>query len=106
MDAAGREGLAARRDRSATFFLLLALPATAMGLALSVQISVLSWMLATRYGLDIHEIGVISSALGPRRADCAMQLMPLPRRAPGAACGTVSATGRTASGRRTRSATG
>lgn len=56
--------LAAQRDRTAAFYLLLSLPATAMGLALSVQISVLSWMLATRYGLEIDEIGLVWAA-GP-----------------------------------------
>jgi maltose/moltooligosaccharide transporter len=56
--------LAAQRDKSPAFFLLLSLPATAMGFALSVQISVLSWMLATRYGLKIDEIGLVWAA-GP-----------------------------------------
>ncbi len=56
--------LAAQRDRSPAFFLLLSLPATAMGFALSVQISVLSWLLATRYGLKIDEIGLVWAA-GP-----------------------------------------
>jgi len=44
-----------RLDNS--FFALLSLPATAMGFALSVQISALSWILSTKYGLDIHEVG-------------------------------------------------
>lgn len=35
-----------------------------MGFALSVQISVLSWMLSTRYGLAIEEIGLVWAA-GP-----------------------------------------
>ena len=35
-----------------------------MGFALSVQISVLSWILSTKYGLDIHEIGLVWAA-GP-----------------------------------------
>lgn len=52
------------RPRTAAFFMLLSLPATAMGLALSVQISAMSWILATRYGLDIHEIGLVWAA-GP-----------------------------------------
>lgn len=46
------------------FFALLSLPATAMGFALSVQISALSWILSTKYGLDIHEIGIVWAA-GP-----------------------------------------
>jgi maltose/moltooligosaccharide transporter len=47
-----------------TFYSLLALPATAMGFALSIQIAVLSWILNTQYGLDIHEIGIVWAA-GP-----------------------------------------
>ena len=46
-----------RLDNS--FFALLSLPATAMGFALSVQISALSWILSTKYGLAIHEIGFV-----------------------------------------------
>lgn len=46
------------------FFALLSLPATAMGFALSVQISALSWILSAKYGLDIHEIGIVWAA-GP-----------------------------------------
>jgi MFS family permease len=53
-----------QRARTRPFFLLMTLPATAMGLALSVQISALSWILATRYGLAIHEIGLVWAA-GP-----------------------------------------
>ncbi|MBS0396609.1 MAG: MFS transporter [Proteobacteria bacterium] len=43
---------------------LLTLPATAMGFALSVQISALSWILSTRYGLRLDEIGLVWAA-GP-----------------------------------------
>jgi len=46
------------------FYALLALPATAMGFALSIQIAALSWILSTQYGLDIHEIGIVWAA-GP-----------------------------------------
>jgi len=46
------------------FYLLLSLPSTAMGFALSVQISALSWLLSTQYGLDIHQIGIVWAA-GP-----------------------------------------
>jgi maltose/moltooligosaccharide transporter len=46
------------------FYGLLSLPATAMGFALSIQIAVLSWILNTKYGLDIHEIGIVWAA-GP-----------------------------------------
>src|SRR4030043_1949958 len=46
------------------FYALLSLPSTAMGFALSIQIAALSWILNTKYGLDIHEIGIVWSA-GP-----------------------------------------
>lgn len=46
------------------FYALLSLPATAMGFALSVQISALSWILFNKYGLDIHEVGIVWAA-GP-----------------------------------------
>lgn len=47
-----------------SFYVLLSLPATAMGFALSIQISALSWILSTQYKLDIHEIGIVWAA-GP-----------------------------------------
>lgn len=47
-----------------TFYVLLSLPATAMGFALSVQISALSWILSTKYELDIHDVGLVWAA-GP-----------------------------------------
>lgn len=47
-----------------SFFVLLTLPATAMGFALSVQISALSWILSTKYHLEIDEIGLVWAA-GP-----------------------------------------
>ena len=56
--------LAMQRRMSRTFLTLLTLPATAMGFALSVQISALSWILSTRYGLHIDEIGLVWAA-GP-----------------------------------------
>jgi MFS family permease len=56
--------LAMQRRLSTPFLVVLTLPATAMGFALSVQISVLSWILSTEYGLDIHEIGLVWAA-GP-----------------------------------------
>ncbi|MEJ2105085.1 MAG: MFS transporter, partial [Ignavibacteriaceae bacterium] len=49
---------------SNTFYALLALPATAMGFALSVQISALSWILSSKYGLEIHDVGLVWAA-GP-----------------------------------------
>jgi len=53
-----------QKNLSTTFFAILSLPATAMGFALSVQISALSWILASKYGLEIHEIGLVWAA-GP-----------------------------------------
>ena len=53
-----------QKKMSNAFFALLSLPSTAMGFALSVQISALSWILSTKYGLDIHEIGIVWAA-GP-----------------------------------------
>ncbi|WP_304130176.1 MFS transporter [Ignavibacterium album] len=47
-----------------TFYALLALPATAMGFALSIQISALSWILSSKYKLDIHDVGLVWAA-GP-----------------------------------------
>lgn len=41
------------------FYILLSMPATAMGFALCVQIAALSWILNSKYGLDIHEIGLV-----------------------------------------------
>lgn len=49
---------------SLPFLMLLSLPSTAMGFALAVQISALSWLLSTKYGLDIHDIGIVWAA-GP-----------------------------------------
>ena len=56
--------LAVQKRLSKRFYMLLSLPATAMGFALSVQISALSWILTTQYGLDIHEVGLVWAA-GP-----------------------------------------
>jgi len=53
-----------QRRLSNSFYALSSLPATAMGFALCIQISALSWLLSTKYGLDIHEIGVVWAA-GP-----------------------------------------
>jgi len=47
-----------------SFYALLALPATAMGFALSVQIAALSWLLTYQYGLEISDIGLVW-ATGP-----------------------------------------
>lgn len=53
-----------QKNLSKPFYMLLSLPSTAMGFALSVQISALSWLLSTEYGLDIHQIGIVWAA-GP-----------------------------------------
>ena len=42
-----------------TFYAMLALPATAVGFALSTQIAALSWILNKKYGLDIHEVAFV-----------------------------------------------
>ena len=56
--------LAIQKRLTNAFYVLLSLPATAMGFALSVQISALSWILSTKYGLAIEEVGLVWAA-GP-----------------------------------------
>ncbi len=56
--------LAMQQRLTRPFYALLSLPSTAMGFALSVQISALSWILTTKYGLDIHDVGLVWAA-GP-----------------------------------------
>ncbi|MCB0798513.1 MAG: MFS transporter, partial [Chitinophagales bacterium] len=56
--------LSIQQKLSNSFYALLSLPATAMGFALSIQISALSWLLSTKYGLAIDEIGLVWAA-GP-----------------------------------------
>jgi MFS family permease len=46
------------------FYVVLGLPSTAMGFALSIQIAVLSWILRTKYHLEIYQIGIVWAA-GP-----------------------------------------
>lgn len=53
-----------QRKFTNTFYAILSLPATAMGFALCVQISALSWILSTQYKLAIHEVGIVWAA-GP-----------------------------------------
>ncbi len=53
-----------QKKMSTWFYALLSLPATAMGFGLSVQISALSWILSTKYGLSIGDIGIVWAA-GP-----------------------------------------
>lgn len=45
--------------KSNVFYALLSLPATAMGFALCVQIATLSWILNTKYNLNLEEIGFV-----------------------------------------------
>ena len=47
-----------------SFLIILSLPATAMGFALSIQISALSWILSTRYNFEIDEVNFVWAA-GP-----------------------------------------
>jgi|LGVF01.1.fsa_nt_gb maltose/moltooligosaccharide transporter len=54
----------AQQKLTNTFYAILGLPSTAMGFALSVQIAVLSWILTTKFGLDIHKVGLVWAA-GP-----------------------------------------
>ena len=56
--------LAIQKHLSKSFLAILSLPATAFGFALSVQISALSWILSTKFGLEIHDIGLVWAA-GP-----------------------------------------
>ena len=46
------------------FYATMSLPSTAMGFALCIQISALSWILSTKFGLQIDEIGIVWAA-GP-----------------------------------------
>ncbi len=56
--------LSIQKKLTNSFYILTSLPATAMGFALSIQISALSWLLTTKYNLDIHEVGFVWAA-GP-----------------------------------------
>lgn len=51
--------LGIQKKLSNPFLALLALPATAVGFALSTQIAALSWILSKKYGLDIHEVAFV-----------------------------------------------
>lgn len=53
-----------QKNLSNLFYVVLGLPSTAMGFALSIQIAVLSWILRTRYNLEIDQIGIVWAA-GP-----------------------------------------
>jgi MFS family permease len=56
--------LTIQKNLSNAFYAIISLPSTAMGFALSIQISALSWLLTTKYNLDIHEVGIVWAA-GP-----------------------------------------
>lgn len=47
------------RQLTNPFYVLLSLPSTAMGFALCVQISALSWILSTKYNLSIEHVGLV-----------------------------------------------
>lgn len=51
--------LPAQQKMTNGFYALLSLPAAAIGFALCVQISALSWILSTQYGLKIEEVGYV-----------------------------------------------
>lgn len=53
-----------QKKLSKPFYAILSLPATAMGFALSIQIAALSWLMRTKFNLDLHEIGFVWAA-GP-----------------------------------------
>ena len=53
-----------QKQLTKSFFVLISLPSTAMGFALSIQISALSWLLTTKYNLHIDEVGFVWAA-GP-----------------------------------------
>ncbi|OIP85282.1 MAG: hypothetical protein AUK44_00160 [Porphyromonadaceae bacterium CG2_30_38_12] len=48
-----------QKKLSNPFLALLALPATAVGFALSTQIAALSWILSKKYNLDIHDVAFV-----------------------------------------------
>jgi maltose/moltooligosaccharide transporter len=51
--------MATTQKLSKPFYILLSLPSTAMGFALCVQISALSWILSTKYNLSIEHVGLV-----------------------------------------------
>lgn len=53
-----------QKKLSNLFYIILSLPATAMGFALSIQIAALSWIMHTQYHLSIEEVGIVWAA-GP-----------------------------------------
>jgi maltose/moltooligosaccharide transporter len=55
----GASMLDMQRKMTNMFYATLSLPATAMGFALCVQISALSWIMSTKYHLNIEEVGFV-----------------------------------------------
>jgi MFS family permease len=51
--------LSIQKKLSFPFLAILGLPATAVGFSLSTQIAALSWLLSTRFGLDIHSVALV-----------------------------------------------
>lgn len=51
--------LSIQKNFTKSFYVLLSLPATAMGFALSVQIAALSWILNSKFGFNLEEIGLV-----------------------------------------------
>ena len=54
--------LSLQKKLTNTFYVILGLPSTAMGFALSIQIAVLSWILRTKYNLESDQIGIVWAA--------------------------------------------
>jgi maltose/moltooligosaccharide transporter len=51
--------LAIQKKMSNTFYALLSLPATAVGFCLSTQVAALSWILSTKYELQIEDVALV-----------------------------------------------
>lgn len=68
--------LAFQKNRTNSFYTLLSLPATATGFGLSVQIATLSWIMSTKYHLEIEQVGYVWLA-GPLAGIIAQPLVGL-----------------------------
>lgn len=53
-----------QKKLSVPFLILLSLPTSAMGLGLSIQMATLTWILITKYNLDLAQVGIVWS-VGP-----------------------------------------
>lgn len=51
--------LAIQKNMTNTFYALLSLPATAVGFCLSTQVAALSWILSTKYELQIEDVALV-----------------------------------------------